>query len=59
MRQRATKNGATLTFVGGGHETRQAIRRKMHEHLGTWDQFQAKTEADEDGSVVESAAVAA
>jgi DGQHR domain-containing protein len=42
MREKEVRGVKTLTFVGGGFESRQAIRRKVHEHLGTWDQLQKK-----------------
>jgi len=56
VRERATKSGTALAFVGGGHETRQAIRRKMHEHLGTWDDFQAAVGREAEAAEVAAAA---
>ena len=41
MREKDVRGKSVLTFVGGGYETRQAVRRKAHEHLGTWDDLQA------------------
>ncbi|WP_158284325.1 DNA sulfur modification protein DndB [Bradyrhizobium sp. SUTN9-2] len=40
MREKVVRGTPTLTFMGGGHESRQAIRRKAHEYLGTWDRLQ-------------------
>lgn len=40
MRDKDVRGKPTLTFLGGGYESRQAIRRKAHEHLGTWDRLQ-------------------
>jgi hypothetical protein len=37
MREKIVRDIPTITFVGGGHESRQGIRRKVHEHLGTWE----------------------
>lgn len=48
MRIREYKSGQRLTFVGGGHETRQALRQKFHEHLGTWPEFRRVAGATED-----------
>jgi DGQHR domain-containing protein len=53
MRMREYKSGPRLTFVGGGHETRQALRQKFHEHLGTWSEFQRVTGASEEEVEVE------
>jgi hypothetical protein len=40
MREKEVRGARTITFMGGGYESRQAIRRKAHEHLGTWDALQ-------------------
>jgi len=40
MREKEVKGGKILTFMGGGTENRQAVRRKVHEHLGTWEKIQ-------------------
>jgi hypothetical protein len=46
MRDKEVRGIKTLTFIGGGFESRQAIRRKVHEHLGTWDLLQKKLSSD-------------
>lgn len=40
MREREIRGKMAITFVGGGYESRQAIRRKLHQHLGTWNALQ-------------------
>lgn len=57
MREKEVRGKMALTFIGGGYESRQAIRRKAHQHLGTWDELQSKIGAanDKDG-VTESIA---
>ncbi|WP_181165735.1 MULTISPECIES: DNA sulfur modification protein DndB [unclassified Mesorhizobium] len=59
MREREVRGKMMLTFVGGGYESRQAIRRKAHQYLGTWDRLQAKTAPSEVGAPTESNAAAA
>lgn len=59
MREKEVRGKMTLTFIGGGYESRQAIRRKAHQHLGTWDQLRAKTEPTDDNAAIEDPAVAA
>jgi DGQHR domain-containing protein len=39
MREKETRGTKTLTFVGGGTESRQGIRRKVHQALGTWERL--------------------
>lgn len=58
MREKVVRGTSTTTFVGGGHESRHAIRRKAHQHLGTWEQLQAALAAggEEDGNTDEVAA---
>lgn len=46
MREKIVRGTPTITFIGGGYESRQAIRRKVHEHLGTWDALQKALEAE-------------
>jgi hypothetical protein len=71
MREKIVRGTATITFIGGGYESRQAIRRKVHEHLGTWKALQQSAEpevaeattepeaSDSKGSEVQAQAVAA
>lgn len=40
MREKEVRGKLVTTFIGGGYESRQTIRRKLHEHLGTWDRLQ-------------------
>jgi DGQHR domain-containing protein len=47
MREKVVRGVPTLTFIGGGHESRQAIRRKVHEHLGTWERLQSVLNSSE------------
>jgi DGQHR domain-containing protein len=47
MREKDVRGKTTMTFVGGGYESRQALRRKLHEHLATWEQLQAVLDAGE------------
>jgi DGQHR domain-containing protein len=54
MREKEVKGGKILTFVGGGTESRQSVRRKVHEYLGTWDKLQAALKAD--STAIEAAA---
>ncbi len=59
MREKEVRGKMALTFIGGGYESRQAIRRKAHQYLGTWERLQAKT-APADGDVsIEDPAIAA
>lgn len=48
MREKVVRGKPTTTFIGGGYESRQAIRRKVHQHLGTWDKLQAALAASGD-----------
>jgi DGQHR domain-containing protein len=41
MREKMIRGNSTITFIGGGYESRQAIRNKVHQHLGTRDKLQA------------------
>lgn len=59
MREKEVRGKMTLTFMGGGYESRQAIRRKAHQYLGTWDQLQAKTAPADDDAAIEDPAMAA
>ena len=56
MREREVRGNSVLTFVGGGYESRQAVRRKIHEHLGTWDALQVAREEVGEASVLVEAA---
>jgi DGQHR domain-containing protein len=56
MREKEVRGKVVLTFVGGGFESRQAIRRKAHQHLGTWDRLQATLRTQDDGNQVPVAA---
>lgn len=52
MREREVRGKPTLSFIGGGYESRQAVRRKIHEYLGTLDDLeragdQAEASVDE------------
>lgn len=60
MREKEVRGKMVLTFVGGGYESRQAIRRKAHEFLGTWNPLQAQAGlSDSDQIAVDDAAIAA
>lgn len=59
MREKEVRGKMVLTFIGGGYESRQAIRRKAHQYLGTWDQLQTEAGSMEESAVIESTAVAA
>lgn len=48
MREKLVRGKPVTTFIGGGYESRQAIRRKVHQHLGTWDKLQAALAASGD-----------
>lgn len=48
MREKVVRGKPTTTFIGGGYESRQSIRRKVHQHLGTWDKLQAALAASGD-----------
>jgi DGQHR domain-containing protein len=45
MREKEVRGKVVTTFLGGGYESRQAVRRKIHEHLGTWAQLQTALQA--------------
>lgn len=47
MREREVRGKMVTTFVGGGYESRQTIRRKMHQHLGTWDRLQQALQTEQ------------
>ena len=36
MREKEVRGKPVITFIGGGYESRQAVRRKVHQYLGTW-----------------------
>lgn len=59
MREKEVRGKVALTFIGGGYESRQAIRRKTHQYLGTWDQLQAGTAPADDDVAIEDPAIAA
>jgi DGQHR domain-containing protein len=46
MREKIVRGTPTITFIGGGYESRQALRRKVHEHLGTWNALQQTLSAE-------------
>ncbi|MBV9017373.1 MAG: hypothetical protein JO213_09935 [Alphaproteobacteria bacterium] len=56
MRWKEVRGVKTLTFIGGGFESRQTIRRKVHEHLGTWTLLQKKLSGDTSSGVTAHAA---
>lgn len=57
MREKIVRGKPTLTFIGGGYESRQAIRRKAHEHLGTWARLKTLQQGGAGiGTVVEAEA---
>jgi DGQHR domain-containing protein len=59
MREKVVRGTPTLTFIGGGHESRQAIRRKVHEYLGSWDRLQGVLRpSGEDSDIDDEADVA-
>lgn len=45
MREKEVRGTKILTFIGGGTESRQGIRRKVHEFLGTWDDVNSNPQA--------------
>ncbi len=47
MREKEVRGKTVTTFVGGGYESRQALRRKIHEYLGTWDALQTALQASQ------------
>jgi hypothetical protein len=47
MRQKDVRGKSVITFVGGGYESRQALRRKVHQYLGTWEKLQAALQTSE------------
>jgi hypothetical protein len=53
MREKEVRGKTVITFIGGGYESRQAIRRKVHQHLGTWEELQRALEPN---AVVEAGA---
>ncbi len=56
MREKEVRGKSVMTFVGGGYESRQAIRRKSHQYLGTWDRLQSEIGSVDDDVVADSAA---
>jgi hypothetical protein len=50
MREKEVRGTKILTFIGGGFESRQMIRRKVHEYLGTWDALQIKNSAGQEAA---------
>jgi hypothetical protein len=59
MREKIVRDIPTITFVGGGHESRQGIRRKVHEYLGTWDALQKALNAEAEAAQAAEAPTAA
>jgi DGQHR domain-containing protein len=47
MREKPVRGKPVITFMGGGYESRQAVRRKVHEYLGTWADVRTAIEARE------------
>jgi hypothetical protein len=47
MREKEVRGKPVITFIGGGYESRQAVRRKVHEYLGTWEKLQVALQAYE------------
>jgi hypothetical protein len=45
MREKEVRAKPVITFIGGRYESRQALRRKVHEYLGTWEKLQAALQA--------------
>jgi DGQHR domain-containing protein len=50
MRERDVRGKKVTTFIGGGYESRQSVRKKIHEHLGTWDRLQIALQAGKTGT---------
>lgn len=60
MREKVVRGTPTITFIGGGYESRQSVRRKVHEYLGTWEALQQAQNAEATAAeAVEPEAVAA
>jgi len=61
MREKKVRGKSVTTFIGGGYESRQAIRRKVHEYLDTWEKLQVSLteESDENGEAEQVEAEAA
>jgi hypothetical protein len=47
MREKEVRGKPVITFIGGGYESRQAVRRKVHQYLGTWEKLQVALQAYE------------
>jgi hypothetical protein len=47
MREKAVRGKTVTTFIGGGYESRQALRKKIHQHLGTWDTLQVALQSSD------------
>lgn len=47
MREKEVRGKTVTTFIGGGYESRQALRKKIHQHLGTWEELQAALQLSE------------
>lgn len=58
MRDKQVRGKTVRTFVGGGYESRQSLRRKVHQHLGTWEKLQASDFDADDGEEVTVSAAA-
>lgn len=59
MREKEVRGKMVMTFLGGGYESRQAIRRKVHQHLGTWEALQAKLKTSDDDAAADDESIAA
>jgi hypothetical protein len=44
---REVRGKPVITFIGGGYESRQGIRRKVHQYLDTWEKLQAALQSHE------------
>jgi hypothetical protein len=53
MREKEVRGKSVITFIGGGYESRQAVRRKVHQYLGTWEKLQVALHANEEGEHAE------
>jgi len=47
MREKEVRGKPVITFIGGGYESRQGIRRKVHQYLDTWEKLQAALQSHE------------
>jgi len=58
MREKEVRGKTVTTFVGGGYESRQSLRKKLHQHLGTWEALQTALQASNsaEGEIDQAAA---